>query len=264
MTDHLPETFDVAGIGAWCGAQPAEIAAVHTSEAPRLVVSGRLASGKDTVAAAVMEALGRTDSVQISFATALREEIKVMLDIVKAAADLDAAIDSVATWAGVHREEAVATTTALWDALASNPAITPYTRTKEMRTALQTWGTDVRRKTDDAYWVKQGARAAFTALAAGHPVHITDARFVNEVEIAQGMGFWAVRLEVDLDVRARRLWDRDQLEIDPAAETHPSEEQLENFLGFDHRVSNNGPLEKTVADILAAMPTRPQTWLELR
>ena len=249
----LPSAFNIEAIGEWCGASSDVIATAAASPAPKLVISGRLSSGKDTVAEEVMRVLGREDSIRVSFATALREEIADIMNIIREAQSLDQAIDQVAVYAEIERDEAVATTTALAQGMEENPSITPYTRTKEMRFVLQTWGTEVRRRHDDAYWVKQGSRQALEALAAGHPVHITDARFVNEVEIAQGMGFWAVRLEVDTAIRAARLMARDGLELDPIAEAHPSEAQLGEFVGFDQRVSNDGELTNTVAPIVAAL-----------
>lgn len=244
---------ELSAVAAWCNVSDDLAHAAATATAPRLVVSGRLASGKDTVAAAVMETLGHPDSVQVSFATALRREVGDLLDIVRRHDNLDDAVAAVAAYASVPIDDAVETTTLLRQAVETNPDITPYTRTREMRLALQVWGTNVRRRHDNEYWVKRGAADVIAALATGKAVHITDARFVNEVETARALGFWAVRLEVDLDIRAERLRLRDGLQIDPASENHPSEVELETYDQFDQRVSNNGPLTDTVAAVIAAM-----------
>lgn len=237
----------------WCDA-PADVTALAaTSRSPRLVVSGRLASGKDTVAAAVMTAIGHPDSVQVSFATALRDEVGELLAAVRTCADVEDAVLAVASTASIDAATARTTATLLWQALQLDPTVTPWKRTREMRLALQDWGTEVRRAADPQYWVKRGARRAIEAISTGRAVHITDARFANEVLVAKALGFHAVRLEVDLDVRAHRLWERDGLNIDPASENHPSEVELETFDRFDQWVSNDGPLSQTVAEILTAM-----------
>jgi hypothetical protein len=250
-TSTLRTPTGLSAIADWCGAHPQQVIDAGKSTAPRVVVSGRLASGKDTVAVAVMDALGQKNSVQVSFATALRREVAELLSIVSAAVDVDTAVDSVADFANITLEDARPTVELLRDALQNNPNITPYTRTREMRLALQEWGTGVRRRYDNDYWVKRGAADVIAGLASGNAVHITDARFINEVEIARSLGFWAVRLQVDLETRAARLYARDGLIIDPASENHPSEVELETYNGFDQWVSNNGALENTVADIIA-------------
>lgn len=252
MSTKLSTPAGLSDIATWCNADPAKAAAAAASRAPRLVVSGRLSSGKDTVAAAVMERLGHLDSVQVSFATALRKEIGELLDIARLH-DLDDTVTRIAGHAAVSIDDAFVTAGLLHQATRLDPTITPYTRTREMRLALQAWGTEVRRRHDGDYWVKRGASDVIDALAEGKPVHITDARFINEVETAKALGFWAVRLEVDLAIRAERLRLRDGLTIDPASENHPSEVELESYRGFDQWVSNNGPLEETVAAVIAAM-----------
>lgn len=240
-------------VANWCGADAVTIRRAARATAPRLVVSGRLASGKDTVAAAVMAALGHPDSEQVSFATALRDEMAVLLDAVRPCPDVDSAVDAVARVAAVVPDTARNTATLLWQAVNADPAITPWTRTREMRLALQDWGTDVRRAADPLHWVKLGALRTIEAVATGRAVHITDARFVNEVQVARMLGFHAVRLEVDLDIRAERLHARDGLVIDPASENHPSEVELADYAGFDQWVSNNGPLAETTAAVVATM-----------
>ena len=252
MSFKLSLPVGMSDIATWCNADYSVLTAAYASKAPRLVVSGRLASGKDVVAAAVMEQLGYQNSVQISFASALRNEIGDLLEIARLN-DLDDTVVKIAAHAAISKEDAFTTADLLHQATRLNPDITPYTRTREMRLALQTWGTDVRRHHDGDYWVKRGALSALHALSEGNAVHITDARFINEIVVAKTLGFWAIRLDVDPAIRAERLFLRDGLAIDPISENHPSEVELENFNGFDQRVSNNGSLKETVAAIISSM-----------
>ena len=252
MSTKLSSPAGLSHIANWCNADPAKVSAASASKAPRLVVSGRLSSGKDVVAAAVMEQLGYRNSVQVSFASALRKEIGELLEIARLN-DLDETVAKIAAHAAVSNDDAVTTASLLHHATRLNPTVTPYTRTREMRLALQTWGTEVRRHHDGDYWVKRGALDVLDALSEGKAVHITDARFINEIEVAKALGFWAIRLEVDTAIRAERLLARDGLTIDPVSESHPSEVELESFNGFDQRVSNNGSLTETVAAIISEM-----------
>jgi hypothetical protein len=252
MSIKLSSSAGLTDIANWCNAESAKVSAAAASNAPRLVVSGRLSSGKDVVAAAVMEQLGYCNSVQVSFASALRKELGELLEIARLN-DLDDTVAKIAAHAAVSKDDAATTASLLHQATRLNPTVTPYTRTREMRLALQAWGTEVRRHHDGDYWVKRGALDVIDALSDGKAVHITDARFINEIEVAKALGFWAIRLEVDPAIRAKRLLGRDGLTIDPVSENHPSEVELESFNGFDQRVSNNGSLNETVAAIISAM-----------
>jgi dephospho-CoA kinase len=241
----------------WAGIGEDLIAAARTTSAPRLVVSGRLASGKDTVAEAAMAALGRHDAVRVSFATALRAEVDELLDRARTTdrTDLRAA---VVNEAGVARTDEVIDL--IETILRTDPNATSYQRTREIRLLLQVWGTDIRRAQDPAYWTKQGIRALLGHLATNRPVYVTDARFVDEVELTKSLGCVAVRLEVPSEVRAARLWARDGLQIDPVAENHPSERELEAYRGFDLWVDNSADLANAVHMIVAALRERAATY----
>ena len=241
--------------GHWTGASEEIVMAAATSNQPRIVVSGRLAGGKDTVAEAVMARLGCHDAVRVSFATALRREVDELIDAVRLHGPENARA-VVAETSGVATARVARSADLICAALAADPTVHSYLRTKEIRLLLQEWGTDVRRAGDDEYWVKQAMREVVTHLAANRPVYVTDARFVNEVEAAKQLGFLAVRLEVALPIRAARLKARDGLDIDPLAENHPSEQQLENYQEFDLWVDNSGPLDHAVSAVRDAVLAR--------
>lgn len=256
MGNHTHALEGFIATARWAGADEATIAAAITAAQPRLVVSGRLASGKDTVAEAVMRELGRTDAVRVSFATPLRREVDELIDAIRANG-ADHATEIVARVGGVPLEAGRKTAEFICQALAHDPCVNSYVRTREIRLALQEWGTDVRRAHDSEYWVKQAMRQVVELIAEQRPVYVTDARFPNEVQAARDLGFLAVRLEVELPIRAARLKARDGLDIDPAAENHPSEKELESYTGFDLWVDNSGPLANTVATIVTALQAVP-------
>lgn len=250
MGNHT-DTERFVATALWAGADERTALEALEASQPRLVVSGRLASGKDTVAEAVMRHLGQLDAVRVSFAIPLRREVDSLIDALRAEGTADA-VGVVARTGGVSEAAASKTAALLVEALAKDPSIGSYVRTREIRLALQEWGTDVRRAQDQTYWVKQSMRQIVELLAQRRPVYVTDARFPNEVAAARDLGFLAVRLEVDLSVRAARLKARDGLDIDPAAENHPSEKELEDYTGFDLWVDNSGPLDESVANVVAA------------
>lgn len=239
----------------WTGADDAIVAAAAVCQQPRLVVSGRLASGKDTVAELAMESYGCQSAVRVSFATALRREVDDILDLVRRDG-LERANDIVATYAGLTTERAQIAANLVCEALSDDPTVHSRMRTREIRLLLQEWGTGIRRASDPDYWVKRSMREVVELLAADRPVYVTDARFINEVEPARRLGFLAVRLEVELAVRAARLRARDGLGIDPAAENHPSEMELEKYRGFDLWVDNSGTLDASTGDVVRAMRDR--------
>jgi dephospho-CoA kinase len=254
MSLHIPTLVDFYDTARWAGADESLVLRAARCTSPRLVVSGRLASGKDTVAEAAMSALGCSDAVRVSFATALRREVDEIIDALRSTPAAHAAAVT-AQVSGVTVEAATPVAELLVQALAQDPAIHSYVRTREIRLALQHWGTNVRRASDDEYWVKQAMLDVVKHLAEGHSVYVTDARFINEVTAARSLGFVAVRLEVDLPIRAARLYARDGLEIDPASENHPSEMELENYQGFDLWVDNSGPLDESVHQVVSHIRT---------
>lgn len=256
MGNHTNRTTAFVDTARWAGCDEQVITAALAATAPRLVVSGRLASGKDTVAEAVMKRIGRTDAIRVSFASALRKEMDQLIDAVRLEG-IHAAETVVARVGNITVEQARNTAALIRDALAADPTVHSHVRTREIRLALQEWGTDVRRRSDDSYWVKQAMRHIVELVATGRAVYVTDARFPNEVDATRNLGFLAVRLEVALPVRAARLMARDGLTIDPAAENHPSEKELETYPGFDLWVDNSGELDASVEHVVSVLTPVP-------
>lgn len=239
-------------VSKWAGVDDETAKKARNSRAPKIMVSGRLASGKDTIAIALMETLDHVESNKISFATALREELSLIIDLVKRYPDKKVAYQEVAVVTGLTVDQVMKTVDLVFSALNDSGDTTSFTRSKFIRLALQEWGTDVRRAVDPNYWVKLGAKAAITAMAEGQAVHITDARFINEVEIAKLLGFYTIRLVVSFPIREQRLFERDGLKIDMDAENHPSEVELDSYKNFDQWVSNDNSIDQTVRSVIQA------------
>ena len=228
------------------------LAHVRSGSVVLLALNGKLASGKDTVAPAVLARVGAADPQHLSYATWLKNEIDLVVATVTIAQSPQEAAVEVAERLGVDELDAGFVTGVLWQPTRlAGHGLTARSRTPEMRLVLQYWGTEVRRRQDDAYWVKRALRDAVAALARGHSVYFTDVRFPNEVEWAQRLGFPVVRLEVDAETQRQRHVARDGIEPDAQALRHPSETGLDGYAGFDAVIDNTGPLADTVETIVA-------------
>lgn len=224
-----------------------------------LLVSGWIASGKDSVAPAVMERLGIADAEHVYFALPLKAEADELIQIVAAipGADPDPASAEVAGHFGVPLHQAAAVVGALWAPTRNaDHGLTARTRTPEMRFVLQYWGTEVRRAQDPDYWVKRALPPALAAMAQGRSVYGTDARYPNEVQGGRATGFTVVRLDITRSTQRHRLLARDGIEPDTASLHHSSETALDDWDGFDLRIDNNGSMEPTVEAICSLFQRR--------
>jgi hypothetical protein len=229
---------------------------VKNGTAAFLVVSGKLASGKDTVAPALLETVGYPLRTHLYYAQALKDEVNQIIDDIHAVFALTPVNDeSRAAFAEriseLYNLPAFAAdlySTALVDEVMTVEGLTARSRTEVMRTVLQQHGTNVRRAQDEHYWVKISLRPAITALADGSSVFYTDARFPNEIDWAHACGAFSLRLDVSREVQLDRLSSRDGLAM-PSLETleHDSETALDDYANFSCRLNNDGSLSETLA-----------------
>lgn len=221
-----------------------------------LGVSGKLASGKDAVAASVMQHLGHDNPLHWSYARPMRGEVDQLIAILSSSPSADAATSRIAEEQGVDEHHARHIAGLLLPALAVTPDLTSWHRTPVMRTVLQYWGTEVRRAQDHDYWVRRALNQVLPAIAEGRTVYFTDLRFPNEVDYPKALGFLTVRISVTEATQAARLRARDGLDPSPETTGHLSETALDDYDGFDLVVDNNGPLEHAVGTIVESMRAR--------
>ena len=224
--------------------QVAEAAAMNIVDGvvTLLGFSGKLASGKDSVASGVVSRLGLGTPLHLSFAHALKEEVDTTFRLVR-----EGRVGEIMDVMGLHDPGTTDVYVSLvLDALREQPGIDARTRTPGVRRVLQFWGTEVRRAQQFDYWVCKAASEAMSAAAAGNHVFYTDGRFPNEIAASQKLGFLVIRLEVSPDVQSARLQQRDGLRPDPTSLVHPSEVALDDYTGFDLVTSNEGDFEQTV------------------
>ncbi len=219
---------------------------IMTREVSLLGFSGKLASGKDSVAAGVVRRLRLDPVLHYSFAHPLKDEVDTVLNLLRTGreGDIPPLLD---VREGVPLTELLDLARV---ALAEDPGCDARTRTPAIRRVLQHWGTEIRRAQDYDYWVKSATRTILTHAATGTNVFYTDGRFPNEISSSRQIGFVVFRLQVDPLVQAERLSHRDGIGLDPLAQQHPSETALDHFDQFDLKVDNNGPFEQTVSHIV--------------
>lgn len=255
--DEREFTLAAEMVGASAAEAASAFANVKSGSVQLLALNGKLASGKDTVAPAVLSRLGAANPQHLSYATWLKNEIDLVVAAITVSDSPQSAAAQVAQSMGVESADAGFVTGVLWQATRrSGHGLTARSRTPEMRLVLQYWGTEVRRKQDDNYWVKRALRDAVASIAHGNSVYFTDVRFPNEVEWAQRLGFPVIRLEVDHETQRQRHVHRDGSEPDAQALRHPSETSLDGYEGFDAVIDNSGALAETVEAICQLLEQR--------
>lgn len=225
-----------------------------------VVISGKMGSGKDTIAPILMPALGRINVTHRFFAAPLKEEINEIIEIIKDSDTQNLAQGLVVLKMGVdpgaHVSSVIDT---LWGPVKSGEVTTSYDRTTESRTALQYWGTQVRRAQDENYWVNRAVCSLTPELARETSVYVTDARFPNELDAVKEIGGILVRLDVSPEEQARRIFERDGIVISEAARAHISETAVDDYQHFDVRLDTDGLTpNEVVAEIMHQLATKEQ------
>lgn len=192
-------------------------------------VSGKLGSGKDSVAPKVMDELTSSERSHEFFAKKLKDEVTHVIALIKSSENADAASRLVEAQLTIPLKQAKLVVERLWEDVKSGLVSDSYTRTDNTRFALQYWGTEVRRSQDEKYWVKRTVGPAVEKLAAGVSVFLTDARFENEVDSLSHLGAHTVRLRVSLENQRARIIARDGIAPTAEALGHSSENALDGY-----------------------------------
>jgi dephospho-CoA kinase len=229
-----------------------EVAVTTPPPAPRrLAVSGKMASGKDTVAKAAVAQLGLRP-VRINLADAIRAELAECFHVADASPHLlDAYLERLDP-DGLHPDHLEQ----LAQVCRSGGDVNR--RSTAVRVGLQqlAW---LARQQDPDIWIRRHRDAVERATLGDDEVIVTtDVREAPEVLALDAAGFVVVRLEVSSDAQRRRLASRDQLVPDHTL-THPNETALDTPTAAVSRawaavIDNDGPLEvaaRQLADVLA-------------
>lgn len=220
-----------------------------------IVVSGKLASGKDTIGPLVQPALGYTNCVRLGFGDTIRVEANQAIKILTAREESDDFLaGEISEKMNLKLKYAKKLVTMLRD-LVKEPDnnVTAFTRTDLMRDVLINFGSEWRLEDDPAYWARQLGALSLQNISNGNNVYLTGGRYLPDVEVAQDLGAKIIRIDVTEEVQAARLWERDGLLPDKSVINHPSETALDNWPRFDVRVDNNGTVEEGLNKVLEKM-----------
>lgn len=215
--------------------------------------TGHMNSGKDTVAGLVMSGTAG-ESKHLSFAGPLREELNRVIGIIRETPDRAEALQRVYGEMTDHKEIRAARLAfdAIYDDVRSGRVTSSYDRTDTMRTALQEWGTDLRRAKDSEYWVRKTGEVIDSELRHHVSVFVTDARFPNEIEAIRAKGGLIIRLEVDESTQIARSIVRDGLRPTVEELHHPSETAADHCR-FDVRYDTTRFTARAIAASVIAL-----------
>lgn len=176
----------------------------------------------------------------VSFAGALKEEVYSLYDKMRIQSNLDYSMED---WGkilmneyGINKEQAATTVSlvfAMPKGLKKKDFLISQSKPKGYREILQYWGTHVRRKQKDSYWIeKLGQRieeldAKYKKEKERLIFVVSDARFENELNYcADVLQAYMMYLDVPDDVRMKRLKKRDGFEPKKNVKNHVSETEL--------------------------------------
>lgn len=216
-----------------------------------LGVSGKICSGKDTVAPMIMDELGFKGAKKLSFADDLKLELSRIIEIIheantprRAHNDL---LRELKPKVGPHDE----IIRILYNPVKDGRVIDGHSRGPEFREAIQLWGSNIRRAEDDNYWVKKTISNVIDTLTKGQSIYISDARFVNEAESITDIGGALIRLDVSPEEQLRRIVARDGKEPNMDTLVHMSETSLDDY-DFPLRIAVDNHTPSEIVEIALA------------
>ena len=212
-------------------------------------LSGKMAAGKDTVAAHLAPRLPHeTSTATVSFAAGLKNEVAHLVQIIDQH-DFDpgdAAKDVMAATGGTEdQEDYIADSICLDVRENGRDVVWNGAKTSRRREAFQYWGTNVRKASNPSYWIDLLSQEVDRIMTGGDSVVVTDVRFPDEAAYIRNNGGTLVRIEADIHVRNARLDARDRPGQPPAPswyyhhmQSHASETALDDHC-FDLIVRND-------------------------
>lgn len=228
-------------------------------------ISGKMGSGKDTVASLLAERFSQSgENVVIrSLADSLKEEVaKTVADALMSQSEQDFC-DSVTSWSRISSTQAQELLKVLNPLVASllEQRVEPNKVTAELlyrnpadkplvREVLKFWGNDVRRAQNPDYWVDMATVYTEEQRSMGVSCVIPDVRRQNEAGFIKDAGGLLVRLNVSEDEQRRRLLRRDNKLSDGSAFTHITETDLDEYNRFDVILDTDSMNPEAVADAI--------------
>lgn len=217
---------------------------------PLVGFSGKQGAGKDTVGEKFMDTwCPHAYSVEF-FSKVLKDEVNGIIDKIMS----ETPLSPLANLLNADLKDVKHVKELVEDDLANHSyaQYSAYARTVNMRQALQFWGTEVRRKQDENYWVKRGLKKCSKQWLKGKAVLITDARFPNEIDAINSLGGTTVRLNVSQSAQFERIYQRDGFYPKTEALAHLSETSLDDYTNFTVAVNTDIHVDaQSVTEFLA-------------
>lgn len=213
---------------------------IKNKEVFLFTMSGKMASGKDTVGDIISKKLhikNGQEIINVSFEYLIRKEIDYIVKEYKKSvlkADYAKLVHST-------QED-------LDKLLFLIKEYSAFDRTDEARLALQFWDTEVRRKFHKDYWINKMSAYIVDTVNLGYSINITDSKFPNEVKLVENMSGKIIRLKAPENVRKQRIKYRDNIDVSKETLNNESELALDNY-EFD-KVFDGTELPEILGDIV--------------
>ena len=193
---------------------------------PAIVIAGKMGYGKDYVGNLIKDNFSNVE--RISFADALKEEVEYIINLIRN----NSSLEHIAYEMNVSKDEIKP----LYIAMIAFKDINELTVKKKnstIRFMLQYWGTDVRRKNNENYWVQKTVDKILEINKLGNVALITDGRFPNELKGVSELNGITIQLDISKEKQIENLLNRDGILPNKEAFNHPSETSYLEYKDFD-------------------------------
>ena len=193
---------------------------------PAIVIAGKMGYGKDYVGNLIKDNFSNVE--KISFAYALKEEVEYIINLIRN----NSSLEHIAYEMNVSKDEIKP----LYIAMIAFKDINELTVKKKnstIRFMLQYWGTDVRRKNNENYWVQKTVDKILEINKLGNVALITDGRFPNELKGVSELNGITIQLDISREKQIENLLNRDGILPNKEAFNHPSETSYLEYKDFD-------------------------------
>ena len=193
---------------------------------PAIVIAGKMGYGKDYVGNLIKDNFSNVE--KISFADALKEEVEYIINLIRN----NSSLEHIAYEMNVSKDEIKP----LYIAMIAFKDINELTVKKKnstIRFMLQYWGTDVRRKNNENYWVQKTVDKILEINKLGNVALITDGRFPNELKGVSELNGITIQLDISREKQIENLLNRDCILPNKEAFNHPSETSYLEYKDFD-------------------------------
>lgn len=228
-------------------------------------ISGKMGSGKDTVASLLSERISRGGNKVVvrSLADGLKDEVSRIVADSLSSQSKQEFCELVSGWSGITDSQVEKLLKVLYPLTESftsqgirpdevtagllyrNPSDKPL-----VREVLKFWGNDVRRAQNPDYWVDLASRYTNKQMSSGVSCIIPDVRRQNEAGFIKDADGLLVRLNVSEKEQRRRLLNRDNKLSDRSAFTHITETDLDDYDRFDVILNTDSMGPEEVADAI--------------